>query len=81
MRAKVIVKFKESVLDPQGQTICRSLNKLGHREVVDVRQGKYFEIEFNGLIDREKLRGLTEQIAHEVLSNPLIESFYIEEIS
>ena len=81
MRAKVIVKFKEGVLDPQGQTICRSLNKLGHREVVDVRQGKYFEIEFNGLIDREKLRELTEQIAHEVLSNPLIESFHIEEIS
>ena len=77
----MIVQLKEGVLDPQGQTICRSLNKLGHREVVNVRQGKYFEIEFKDLTDRGKIRELIEQIASEVLSNPIIESFSIEEIS
>ena len=77
----MIVQLKEGVLDPQGQTICRSLNKLGHSEVVDVRQGKYFEIEFKNRTNRKKIRELTEQIANEVLSNPIIESFDIEEIS
>ena len=81
MRAKVIVKLKEGVSDPQGQTICRSLSRLGHSQVTDVRQGKYFEIEFKTDEDPEKIRELTEQIAQGVLSNPIIESFHIEEIS
>lgn len=81
MKARVIVKLKEEVLDPQGQTICRSLHKLGHNEVAEVRQGKYFEIEFRGRHDPKRLRELAEQIAQGVLSNPIIESFRIEEIS
>lgn len=81
MKARVIVKLKEGVLDPQGQTIQRSLHKLGHTQVVEVRQGKYFEIEFNGIQQAGRIRDLTEKIARDVLSNPIIESFEIEEIS
>ncbi|MGH9339442.1 MAG: phosphoribosylformylglycinamidine synthase subunit PurS [Acidobacteriota bacterium] len=81
MKARVIVKFKEGVLDPQGQTIRRSLNKLGHQQIARVRQGKYFEIEFEGVQDVEKARELIEQIAQGVLSNPIIENFEIEDIS
>lgn len=80
MKATVIVKLKEGVLDPQGQAIQRSLNKMGHPEVIGVRQGKYFEIEFQG-DDREALRRLTEEIAEEILSNPIIEKFEVREIS
>lgn len=80
MKSKVIVKLKDGVLDPQGQAILRSLNKMGHQEVVDVRQGKYFELEFQ-TGDREALRRLTEEIAEEILSNPLIEKFEVEEIA
>lgn len=81
MKAKVIVKLKDGVLDPQGQTIQRSLRKLGHAAVAHVRQGKYFEIDFNGINDPQRIREWTEEIAQGVLSNPLIESFEIEEIS
>ncbi len=78
MKAKVIVKLKDGVLDPQGQAILRSLNKMGHREVVGVRQGKYFELEFQGA-DRDDVRRITREIAEEILSNPLIEKFEVEE--
>lgn len=81
MKAKVIVKLKEGVLDPQGQTIRRSLQKMGHQEIANVRQGKYFEIELNGSEDPQKVRALIDEIAKTVLSNPLVESFQIEEIS
>ncbi len=80
MKAKVIVRLKDGVLDPQGQTIQRTLNKMGH-EVTGLRQGKYFEVEFDGLKDESAVRKLVEEIARDVLCNPIIESFEIEDIS
>ncbi len=80
MKAKVIVRLKDGVLDPQGQTIQRSLNKMGH-EVTGLRQGKYFEIEFDDLQDESAVRKQVEEIAQDVLCNPIIETFEIEEIS
>ena len=80
MKAKVIVRLKDGVLDPQGQTIQRSLNKMGH-EVTELRQGKYFEIELNGMKDESAVRQRVEEIAAKVLCNPIIETFEIEEIS
>ncbi len=44
VKARVYVTFKQSVLDPQGQTIRAALNGLGHKGIEDVRQGKFFEI-------------------------------------
>ena len=74
MKATVIVRLKEGVLDPQGETIRRALGKLGH-PVQSVRQGKYFELEFDSPPDRARL----EEISNAVLSNPIIEDFVIEE--
>ncbi len=80
MKAKVIVRLKDGVLDPQGQTIQRSLNKMGH-EVTGLRQGKYFEVEIDGLKDESAVRKVVEEIARDVLCNPIIETFEIEDIS
>ena len=79
MKAKVIVRLKEGVLDPQGQTIRRALTKMGH-PVASVRQGKYFELEFEES-DHEGLQALLEEISRDVLSNPIIEDFEIEEVT
>ena len=80
MKVKVVVQLKKAVLDPQGQAIFRSLKKMGHEELVDVRQGKYFELEFESN-DRMTVRQITEEIAQTILSNPLIERFQIVEVS
>ncbi len=80
MKAKVIVRLKDGVLDPQGQTIQRSLKKMGH-EVSQLRQGKYFEVEIDGLENKEAVRQLMETLSRDVLCNPIIESFEIEDIS
>lgn len=81
MKARVIVQLNEGVLDPQGEAIRRSLIKIGYSEVSRVRQGKFFEIELDGINDETDIRQLIEKIAHEVLSNPIIESYEIKEIS
>ena len=81
MKAKVIVRLKDGLLDPQGQTIQRALNKRGHPEITKLRQGKYFEVELDGLKDMKAVRQLMEKISREVLCNPIIETFEIEDIS
>lgn len=71
MKARVYVTFKQSVLDPQGQTIRAALRGLGHKGVEEVRQGKFFEITIDAAED-------LDAIARDVLSNPVIEDYRIE---
>lgn len=81
MKAKVIVKLKEGVLDPQGETIRRALSKMGYSDVQKVRQGKYFELEIEEGAAASEVRSRLEKVAREVLSNPIIECYEIEDVS
>src|SRR5579864_9211650 len=74
MKAHVWVMLKSSVFDPQGQTIQKALSSLGYASVKDVRQGKFFRIELNGL-SREEASKQVERLAKDVLTNPVIEEF------
>ena len=78
MRARVYVSMKPSVLDPQGQTIRSALVGLGHTSIAAVRQGKFFEITLAPGTDREKAGAEINQIAHDVLANPVIEEYRVE---
>lgn len=78
MTARVYVSMKPSVLDPQGQTICSALNGLGHKEIAAVRQGKYFEIQLEEGIDQAAAARMLNEIAQEILSNPVIEDYQVE---
>jgi phosphoribosylformylglycinamidine synthase PurS subunit len=78
MKARVYVSMKPTVLDPQGQTIQAALNGLGHHEIVSVRQGKYFEIAIVDDASRESAVKNLEEIARDVLSNPVIEDYRVE---
>ena len=77
MKARVFVTLKRTVLDPQGQTILAALASLGHKAIKDVRQGKVFEIELNS-VNRTEAEKQIEQIARDVLTNPVIEEFRYE---
>jgi phosphoribosylformylglycinamidine synthase subunit PurS len=77
MTAHVWVMLKTTVLDPQGQTIRRALASLGHSNVQDVRQGKFFVLKLDGT-NREEVQKQVERIAKEVLTNPIIEEFRFE---
>jgi phosphoribosylformylglycinamidine synthase len=75
--ARVFVTLKKSVFDPQGKTIHDALASLGYESVADVRQGKFFELVFDG-VSREQAQALAEEIAHRVLANPVIEAYRVE---
>jgi phosphoribosylformylglycinamidine synthase PurS subunit len=72
-RVVVDVMLKPEILDPQGQAVARALPKLGFAGITAVRQGKRFEIEFDGEPDLEVAR----QAAETLLSNPVIEDFTV----
>lgn len=78
MLAKVYVTLKRGVLDPQGKAVQRAVQSLGHKEVLEVRQGKYFEIRLQDGLPAGHAHQLVEEIARNVLSNPVIEDFRLE---
>jgi phosphoribosylformylglycinamidine synthase PurS subunit len=78
MKAKVYVTLKPSVLDPQGKAIHHSTELLGHKNLADIRQGKYFELTFDDGISEIAARETAESVAKDVLANPVIEDFRVE---
>jgi phosphoribosylformylglycinamidine synthase PurS subunit len=74
MKIRVLVSYKDSVLDPQGQTVRNALLTMGYDFVKDVRQGKVFEIEMED-ISKEKIKQSIPELADKVLANPIIEKF------
>ncbi|HSU61189.1 MAG TPA: phosphoribosylformylglycinamidine synthase subunit PurS [Bryobacteraceae bacterium] len=78
MKARVYVSMKPTVLDPQGQTIRGALNGMGHKEIASVRQGKYFEIGIADGTPPDSAAKVLDEIARDVLSNPVIEDYRVE---
>ena len=76
MKVKVIVTLKSGVLDPQGKAIQQTLNGMGFRNVKDVRQGKYFDLDINES-DEQKAKLSAEEICKKLLANQVIEDFKI----
>ena len=74
MKVRILVSFKDSVLDPQGQTVKSALHTLGYAAVKDARQGKVFELDLAG-VGRAEADRLVPEMADKVLANPIIEKF------
>jgi len=74
MKVRILVSLKDSVLDPQGQTVKNALHTLGYDSIKDIRQGKVFEIELEGISEKDAERVVPE-ISDKVLANPIIEKF------
>lgn len=75
MRATVLVRPKEGILDPQGEAVQGSLQKLGFA-VDSVRVGRVIDVELDA-DDEAEVRAQVERMCSELLANPLIESFQI----
>ena len=70
MRARVLIRPKQGILDPQGKAVERALPALGFEGISDVRVGRLVELETD---DPAKLDSLCEKL----LANPLIEDFEV----
>ena len=76
MKISVIVSLKQDVLDPQGKVVNQTLNNMGYKNILSVRQGKQFEIELNET-DKKKAKVVAEEISKKLLTNMVIEDYKI----
>lgn len=79
MRAKVIVKLKNGILDPQGEVIHRVARGLGFDQIQRIQVGKIFEVELMHS-DVKKAMDDLKILAEKLLANTVMEDFdfYIE---
>jgi phosphoribosylformylglycinamidine synthase PurS subunit len=76
MRATVLVRPKQGILDPQGEAVGTALEHLGFT-VTQARVGKVVDLEVDAS-DAEDARAKVEQMCEQLLANPLMESYEVK---
>jgi len=76
LKISATVTLKKEVLDPQGKVVGQTLKNMGYKNIVSVRQGKYFDIELKET-DKEKAKKIAEEICKKLLTNTVIENYTI----
>ena len=76
MKFAVTVTLKKDVLDPQGKVVSQTLKNMGIKNLNQIRQGKFFEIDVNEK-DYQKLKIKLKKCVKNYLSNQIIEDFKI----
>ena len=71
MRARVLIRPKAGILDPQGAAVERALPALGFASVANVHVGRLIELDVD---DPAELQSMCERL----LANPLVEDYEIE---
>ena len=78
MKISAVITLKKDVLDPQGKVIQQTLDSMGFKDLNEVRQGKYFEIDVKEN-DPKKAKEIVEKMCSKLLANLVIENYRIIE--
>jgi phosphoribosylformylglycinamidine synthase subunit PurS len=76
LKISATVTLKKDVLDPQGKVVRQTLKNMGYKNIINVRQGKFFEIELDEA-DKEKAKKIVDEISKKLLTNVVIEDYTI----
>ena len=79
MRFSVTVTLKKDVLDPQGKVVQNTLINMGMKNLLNLRQGKHFEIEIEENNQNEAEKKIDE-MCKKLLVNLIIEDYKISRI-
>jgi phosphoribosylformylglycinamidine synthase PurS subunit len=71
VRARVLIRPKAGILDPQGVAVERALPALGFAGVGNVHVGRLIELDVD---DPQQL----EPMCQKLLANPLVEDYEVE---
>jgi phosphoribosylformylglycinamidine synthase len=77
MKARIVVRLRPGILDPQGTTIRRALEGLGFPEVRDMRVGKVLDLTLEET-DARRARQRLDEMCRKLLANPVIEDYTCE---
>lgn len=76
MKARVVIRNKSGVFDPEGKVVEGGLHRLGYASVEQVRVGKVVDIELGGT--RDEATDQIHRMCRQFLVNPVIEDYSIE---
>tara|TARA_X000001036_G_C20237671_1_gene626641 strand:+ start:175 stop:417 length:243 start_codon:yes stop_codon:yes gene_type:complete len=76
LKLAVTVTLKKDVLDPQGKVVGQTLKNMGIKNLNQIRQGKFFEVDMDEK-DYEKARLQVKEMCEKLLANQIIEDFKI----
>ncbi|MDH5510998.1 MAG: phosphoribosylformylglycinamidine synthase subunit PurS [Nitrospinota bacterium] len=80
MKALVIIRLKDGILDPQGEAVRQAVRALDKAKVSNVRIGKIIEIEIDGA-DKTTAETSVRAMCDKLLANPVTEEYQIVDIS
>jgi len=80
MKALVIIRLKDGILDPQGEAVRQAVRALDKARVTSVRIGKIIEIEIDG-DDKKAAEASVKAMCDKLLANPVTEEYQIVDIS
>lgn len=72
-KVRIFVTYKQSVFDPQGETIKDAIHTLGHDDVKDVQVGKFFDVTVDG--SKDVVEKTVKEIADQLLVNFNMETY------
>ncbi len=77
MKAKIYIKYKDGILDPQGKTAGHALKSMGIDGFDDMMIGKYIEMTFTDS-NKATAEAITDEACRKLLANPNTESYSFE---
>jgi len=77
LKFAVTVTLKNDVLDPQGKVVGQTIKNMGIKNLNQIRQGKFFEIDINEK-DFAKAEAQVKEMCEKLLANQIIEDFKIK---
>ena len=80
MKAKIFIKYKDGILDPQGKVTGNALNSIGIKGVNSLTIGKYIEMKFDNIskIEADKI---ANESCKKLLVNPNTQTYSYEIIN
>ena len=77
MKAKIYIKYKEGILDPQGKTVHNALESMEINNISCITIGKYIEMDFSD-ISEDEAKSIAEESCRKLLANPNTETYRFE---
>ena len=77
MKAKIYIKYKEGILDPQGKVTGKALKSIGVEGIEDLTIGKYIEMNFNN-VSKKQAEIIADESCRKLLVNPNTQTYNFE---
>ena len=78
MKAKIFIKYKEGILDPQGTVTSNALKSINIKGINSMGIGKFIEIDFSSNVTKANAKNITKESCKKLLVNPNTETYTFE---